>query len=547
MINLSFKRVFDSGLKVLISIFVISLLSLSAFSQNAPEKADLENQTTSSLSQNAQEKSDLKNQTAYKVAPFKEPLFYIYRDLGGISAKKRADIISENISDLAADPLYNPESLEIKEDPITKNQNIVYLDRIIVSIDAQDSSILKKDKEIVAKEYIDAIKSAVETARKGNMWYIIAKRLGLVILVLLLTYFIIKYVNKFYGKLKQNIWQRRENLPAVINKIIGAGQQMQIITGFLNILRSVFIVFIIIIDAMIFLWLFPETRSFANNIIGYILNPLKNFGHALWNYIPDLFAIIIISAIYLVSSKILKAAAHKIESGDIKIKSFYPDWAMSTYNIVRAILLIFTIIAAFPHLPNSNSEAFKGMSMFIGLLLSLGSTSIINNIVSGFVITYMRPFQIGDRIKMGENDGTVIEKTALVTRIRTPKNERITIPNSQIMATYTINYTNSAKNNGLILHREVALGYDVPWRKVHELLIEAALKTPEVLRDPAPFVLQSALDDFYARYQINVYTDNADMMQKIYTHLYENVQDILIRENIELSLPHLETNTIIHK
>ena len=158
--------------------------------------------------------------------------------------------------------------------------------------------------------------------------------------------------------------------------------------------------------------------------------------------------------------------------------------------------------------------------------------------VSGLVITYMRPFKVGDRIRMGEFLGNVVEKTPLVTRIRTPKNELITIPNANIMTAQTVNYTSSANEYGLILYTTVTMGYEISWRKVHELLLEAGMNTPNVLQDPKPFVLQIALDDFYVEYQINVYTKNANEMANIYSDLYKNVQDVFARENIELLSPH---------
>jgi small-conductance mechanosensitive channel len=489
---------------------------------------------------------ELKQQIpAYKVAPFGKTLFYIYKGFGAVSAQARANIIASNIKELAADPFFEQEKLIARKDADGASWLIVYLDKTILSINDAEAAVVGFSKDELARQNRDIIGAAIESKRVGNVWFIIVKRALLVLLIILATYFVLKILKKFYLLLRQLIWSKKDLLPQGFSKIITQSQQLRLLTIFLNIVRFSFMALILIIDAFLFLSLFPETRGIANQIIGYVLTPLKGIAIALLNYIPDLFAIAVIMSIFFITSKIMRLAAEKVADGTIKIKSFYPDWAMSTYNILRAILLIFTFIAIFPHLPNSNSDVFKGMSVFVGLLLSLGSTSIINNIVSGLVITYMRPFQIGDRIKMGENIGNVIEKTALVTRIKTVKNERITIPNSHIMTAYTINYTNSAREHGLILRRDVALSYDVPWRKVHEMLIEAALKTPGVLREPKPFVLQNALDDFYARYELNVYTDDADAMIGICSDLYANVCDVLIREKIDLNLPHLRKAAIV--
>jgi len=181
---------------------------------------------------------------------------------------------------------------------------------------------------------------------------------------------------------------------------------------------------------------------------------------------------------------------------------------------------------------------FQGVSVFIGVMFTLGSTSIIGNMVSGLVLTYMRPFKIGDRIKIGDLIGNVVEKTPLVTRIRTPKNEEVTIPNSNIMSAQTYNYSESARHYGLILHTTAGVGYDTPWRKVHEMLLEAANRTSNLMEKPKPFILQTALDDFYVNYQLNVYVSDADKMALIYSDLHQNIQDVFNEANVELLSPH---------
>ena len=165
------------------------------------------------------------------------------------------------------------------------------------------------------------------------------------------------------------------------------------------------------------------------------------------------------------------------------------------------------IVTIFPYLPGSDSPIFKGMSVFLGVMFSLGSSSVVGNLVAGYVITYMRPFVIGDRIKIGDLVGDVVEKTAFVTRIKTPKKEFITIPNSNILSSHVVNYSTSKhEDGGIVLHTTVTIGYDVPWKKVHELLIKSAVEVESILLNPAPFVLQTSLDDFYVSYQLNAHT-----------------------------------------
>ena len=216
---------------------------------------------------------------------------------------------------------------------------------------------------------------------------------------------------------------------------------------------------------------------------------------------------------------------------------FYPEWADPTYKIVRFLVLAFSAIVIFPYLPGADSPIFQGVSVFLGVLFSLGSTSAIANVVAGVVLTYMRPFKIGDRVKIADTTGDIIEKTLLVTRVRTIKNVDVTIPNAMVLGSHIINFSSSAKDAGLILHTGVTIGYDVPWRKVHDLLIAAARATPGILKQPGPFVLQTGLDDSYVSYELNAYTDQPNIMANTYSELHQSIQDKFNEARVEILSP----------
>ena len=230
--------------------------------------------------------------------------------------------------------------------------------------------------------------------------------------------------------------------------------------------------------------------------------------------------------------------SREIESEKLKISGFYPEWAQPTFNIVRFLLYAFMIAMIYPYLPGAKSGVFQGISVFVGLIVSLGSSTVISNFIAGFVITYMRPFKPGDFIKVKDTIGTVVEKTPFITRMKTIKNEIVTIPNSFIMSGDTVNYSASARKYGLIIHTVMTMGYDVPWRRVHELLIKSALQTEGVLEDPKPFVLELDLNDNYMCYQINAYIKNADEMPEIMSDLLQHIQDNFHDAEIDLVAPH---------
>jgi small-conductance mechanosensitive channel len=227
-----------------------------------------------------------------------------------------------------------------------------------------------------------------------------------------------------------------------------------------------------------------------------------------------------------------------VGKGTITWSGFYPEWADPTSKIIRFLILAVTIVVVFPYLPGSRSPAFQGITIFIGVLLSLGSTSAVANIIGGVILTYTRAFHIGDRVRIADTTGDVVEKTLLATRIRTIKNEFITVPNSMVLGSHIVNFSSADDAASLILHTSVTIGYDAPWRTVHALLIAAALRTPSIIKEPAPFVLQTSLNDFYVTYELNAYTSEALRMAFTYAELHQNIQDCFNESGVEIMSPH---------
>jgi small-conductance mechanosensitive channel len=239
--------------------------------------------------------------------------------------------------------------------------------------------------------------------------------------------------------------------------------------------------------------------------------------------------------------RLLRLIFGQIGKGDLKIRGFYPDWAGPTEKLIRMLVFVLALIVAFPYLPGSQSPAFKGISIFVGVLLSLGSSSAVASAIAGVILTYMRSFLVGDWVQIGDTMGEVVEKTLLVTRLLTPKAEVITIPNSTVMNGSVKNYSTEAKKAGVIFYTTVSIGFNVPWRTVHQLLVSAALATEPVLRQPAPFVLQRSLDDFYVTYELNAYTDAPREVLNIYSDLHRNIQDKFNDAGVEICSPHFSS------
>ena len=285
--------------------------------------------------------------------------------------------------------------------------------------------------------------------------------------------------------------------------------------------------------------LFPRTRGISAKLFDHFLGALDFVFGAVWSYIPNLITliVIIICGVYLI--KLLRIFFKGVEERRISISGFYPEWASPTFTISRFLVIAFLVIVAFPYLPGKNSPAFQAVSIFFGVLLSLGSTGAVSNIIAGIVLTYMRAFKIGDVVQIADTHGVVVEKTMFVTRVRTVKNVEVTVPNAMVLNDHIVNYSSLAENEGLILHSKVTIGYDVPWPSVHELLKKAASETENLLTTPEPFVLQTSLDDYYVEYEVNAYTNKPGEMANTYNELHRHIQDKFHEAGVEIASPGL--------
>ena len=323
-------------------------------------------------------------------------------------------------------------------------------------------------------------------------------------------------------------------------KVLTSKQIVKVIQFFLRILKYVISVIQLFLTVPIVFSLFPATRNIAVTIFDYILSPIKKIGYDAFKYIPNLFTIIITIAVTYYVLRGLKFFAKQIEKGKLVLPGFYADWAAPTFKILQVLLWAFTVAIIYQYLPGSDSRAFQGVSVFVGIIFSLGSSSAIGNLVAGLVITYMRPFKLGDRVQIKEVTGFVVEKNLMVVRLKTHKNEYVTFPNIMILGSNITNYNTSSDEDeeGLIIYAEITFGYSTPWQTIHDVLVNAALSTDHVLKRPKPFVLQTMLDDFYARYQINCYTKEVSRIPAIYTALFENIQSGFQEAGIDMTAAH---------
>lgn len=473
-----------------------------------------------------------------------DTIWIVSTGVGVLDAHERANGISNRINKLIKLETFDSELFEIKND---ENNTLVEYDGnnlfSLSDIDALAYNTTRLDLAHRIKNSILLIVTHHNAIYKseGFLFKIIGVAITVISLIVL-----IKLILLLFKKLKIKVIAlkktRLSGLKIKDIEVVNAEQEVRLALIILNIIKLVLIVSLFYIALPIGFSFFAFTQGWSNLLLGYITNPLSKAGYSIINYIPSLITIIVIYLITRFFIQFLKILFQKLEKDEIKLPGFFPEWAMPTFRIISGIAYVFMFIVIFPYLPGSDSPIFKGVSVFLGVLFSLGSTSAIANLVAGLVITYMRPFKIGDRVQIGDVLGNVVEKNLLVTRVLTPKNEEVTIPNASILNVRNINFSTTAHNLGLILHTDVTIGYDVPWETVHKLLIEAAENTKGINLDKKPFVLQTSLNDFYITYELNVYTSRPKFMALIYSRLHQSIQDSFNKGQVEILSPHYKVN-----
>ena len=469
-----------------------------------------------------------------------DTLYYLFAKRGGHTPQQRAEMNAAAITELGKRFNLQPDSVYIDSSDIVTD--LMYGNKVLSSFTDQDGLWEGCSRDQLAAAKRKVIVDKLKVMKDEHSLWQLGKRILYFILVIVGQFLLFKLTIWLFNKLKARIQRLKDTKLKPISiqdyELLDTQKQVNLLVFLASLLRYAVMLLQLILTVPLLFAIFPQTKDLAYKLFSYIWEPIKSIFLGIVEYIPNLFTIFVIwlAVKYLV--RLVRYLASEIQSERLKIGGFYADWAMPTFHIVRFLLYAFMIAMIYPYLPGSKSGVFQGISVFVGLIVSLGSSTVIGNIIAGLVITYMRPFKLGDRIKLNDTTGNVIEKTPLVTRIRTPKNEVVTIPNSFIMSSHTVNFSQSARDYGLIIHSEVSIGYDIPWRKTHQLLIEAALNTPGVVDDPRPFVLETSLQDYYPVYQVNAYIKDANQLAQVYSDLHQNIQDRFNEEGIEIMSPH---------
>lgn len=483
----------------------------------------------------------------YPVNPFRDTLFLVYNKIGSFDAQNRANAITSRIELLYKDPFFKKDSLLLNKSDF--GVDIVYKsDFVVMSVTDLDGKTIGSSNFELAQKNLAIIQKAVLFQKETNSVENWLKRVGLVLLMITLVIVIVVAINKLFSWFRFFLIKRKERyfsgLKIKESYVFSPEKHLDFVLRIVKVIRIVVLLFTFYISLPAIFSIFPETEAYATTLLKWIFSPAKAALMGFLDFLPNLISILVIVILFQYILKAIKFFVDEIEKGQIKIEGFYSDWAKPTFNIIKVLIYAFMVVIIFPYLPGSNSPIFQGVSVFVGVLFSLGSSNAIANMIAGLVITYMRPFKIGDFIKIGDVSGTVIEKSSLVTRVRTPKQEDITIPNATVLSSSSINYSSNTgeSGNGLLIHTKITIGYDSPWNDIHKALLEAALRTDLLEKTPTPFVLQTSLDDFYVAYEINAYTKHPNQQPLIYSKLHQNIQDCFNEAGLEIMSPHYNSH-----
>ncbi len=467
------------------------------------------------------------------------------RGISSLPAAERSGRVAANIVGLAADPALRSRDLRVVESG--EYLSIVSGDRNAVVLVEADAALERVSLRALADAHRLRIARAIEeyrAARAPERLFQDALRALAATAAVLAAIGLVSWLTRRARMLvDRRFGNRIKSLEIQSFELVRAEHVWGGVRALLRGFAALVILGIGFAYAHYVLGLFPWTRAYALGLGHAVFGPLSGLGWALVTNVPKFIFLTVLYFIVRFALRMAHLFFDAVGRRAVTLGKFDPEWAVPTYKLVRLAIVAFGLIVAYPYIPGSQSAAFKGVSLLLGVVFSLGSSSAISNLIAGYTMTYRRAFKLGDRIKIGETIGDVIEMRLQVTHLRSPKNEEVIVPNSQILNSEIVNYSSLAKERGLILHTSGGIGYEVPGRQVAAMLLRAVERTPGLLKDPAPFVLQRKLADFAVDYEVNAYIRDAHDMMPLYTALHRNILDVFNEYGVQIMTPQYEMDT----
>ena len=466
-------------------------------------------------------------------------LFYLRINSKTETAQQMAQRLSESLKKLARDPAFNPKAITVQDSALSSD--IMAGDQVIVVIWAFMAKPEGRPTAELARDYAEKLRLAIAAYQEKHSLRNLIIGVFETFLAFIVLLVLIMLVNRGMRRFNRGILASPRIRAIKIGEFefFTADRIKAVIVSLVKVIRFLVILVLLYTYFHLGLSFFPATQRYALKLYTSLIGAISAIGEAIWDQTPALAFLAVLFYLTRYLLKTLRFFFEQVSSGKVTVAGMDAEVAHITFRIVKLLIIAFVLVVAYPFIPGSGSPAFKGISIFLGALFSLGSSTAIANLIAGVSLTYQRSFHVGDVIKVGDSMGVVLERKLYITRIKTPKNHIITIPNSIILSGHVTNLSQEVRNGeGLILHTSITIGYDAPWETVHALLIDAARATKHILPKPPPFVLQTALNDFYVTYELNAYTDTPERMPWIYGEMHQNIQNKFNEAGVEIMSPH---------
>ena len=471
------------------------------------------------------------------------------RGVSSFPAEQRAATIAGRIREIAANPAIRPEALRITE--MELSSQIAADGQLVMNVYDADAKIDGVPRQVLAAIFLTKIRAAVVSYRADRTAPAL-QRAGVTAAVATLVFSVLVIAliwlrRRLDALLDSRYRQKIESLASKSHEVVSVTRVWEFLDATFRFARSAAIVVLALWYLQYVFGLFPYTRPAAKSVTGYVVAPIITMWASFVAIIPDLIFLVILVFVVRIIMRALRRFFEAVEQGRVHLANFDRDWATPTYKLLRPMVVAFAIVVGFPYIPGSSSEAFKGVSLFLGVVFSLGSSSFIANMIAGYSMTYRRAFKQGDVVQIGDVKGVVSAVRLQVTHVRTIKNEEVVVPNSQILNAAVTNYSSLAQSNGLILHTTVGIGYETPWRQVEAMLLEAARRTPGLMTAPPPFVFHLQLGDFCVTYELNVYCGDPLKILATYSDLHRCILDVFNEYGVQIMTPAYEGDPEIPK
>lgn len=460
-------------------------------------------------------------------------------------AQRPADVaarVSRTLQQLADNPEVKPGQIVVLERPpywVVAQQRPDGQVIEELAVDARVASRFGLSQQALAERYRDKLQAAIVQYRANNQprAWLVGTALALLVLVVYVVW--MRWQRRWAQRLRTWVWQQTPVLRLGATPLVEPNQLRSALLLSVNVGDWALLLLISYLLIPLLLGFFPPTQVLAAGLRGQILNLVVLAWTTLLGAVPGLM---VIGVITVITTAVVRLSNHwfaALEQERIQLRGFYPEWARPTSRIVALLLVLGGVVLAFPYIPGSDSKAFQGAGLFVGVLAALGSSAVASNVISGVMLIYTRGFREGDRVDINGVVGVVQERALLVTRIRTPRNELVSVPNATVIGSSVVNYSQAEReiNQPVAVGTSITIGYDVPWRQVHALLIAAARSVPGVREEPAPWVLQTALNDFHITYELNACVADVNHYRETLSELLAAIQDQFADAGVEIMSP----------